>query len=164
MSYLQDVFTYYYANCTHVKSVTYCNDTEEKIGWVRLVDWISSGDMIWGGPLSGSTSPGTSWWSPSSSPALWWSAATPPSYTPSGGPPTTWSSWLTGHKSCGVNVWQSRPVSPIIMFFCPTVSCNVENRWHHDDTYICRRLTVWCIFYSYFPSPVHSSEKFYHLE
>ena len=32
LSYSQDVFTYYYANCTHVKSVTYCNDTEEKIG------------------------------------------------------------------------------------------------------------------------------------
>ena len=43
-----------------------------------------------------STSPGTSWSSPSSSPALSWSPATPPSSTPSGGPPTTWSSWQTG--------------------------------------------------------------------
>ena len=28
----QDVFTYHYANCTHIESVTYCNDSEESFG------------------------------------------------------------------------------------------------------------------------------------
>ena len=31
----QDVFTYHYANCTHIESVTYCNDSEESFGWEK---------------------------------------------------------------------------------------------------------------------------------
>ena len=30
----QNVFTYHYANCTHLVSITYCNDTDDSIGLV----------------------------------------------------------------------------------------------------------------------------------
>ena len=32
LSVCQDVFTYHYANCTNIESVTYCNDSEESFG------------------------------------------------------------------------------------------------------------------------------------
>ena len=31
---LQNVFTYFYANCSHLVSLTYCNDSDDSIGWV----------------------------------------------------------------------------------------------------------------------------------
>ena len=100
---------YLHAGCVYILlrqlyTCEVCHLLQRHRGEDRVSEKEGSVAVIWGGPLSGSTSPGTSWWSPSSSPASSWSAATPPSYTPSGGPPTTWSSWLTGHKSCGVNV------------------------------------------------------------
>ena len=37
---MQNVFTYYYANCTDIVSLTYCNDTDDSIGmyftWYQL--------------------------------------------------------------------------------------------------------------------------------
>ena len=31
---IQNVFTYFYANCSHLVSLTYCNDSDDSIGWV----------------------------------------------------------------------------------------------------------------------------------